>query len=287
MTISDDIDAPTEATVADQPVIHRSGPDVTSVSGPTRTETIRTGSAPPTLPGTEADTVAQALTKAIESLVGLQTAPKPYAPRMEVPSFYGESAKALKWLRQYDAALETNRWDETSKLTGLRKAFREKAATWLEVTYNNKLPATYAEFQADFKRMWLSDELVRAAKERFFRLTQAEDESPLDYLMRLKWHRMEIADWVSEADLLGRVQSGLSDKYQCQGLGLERTLERFEEKVRALAARESVREESAPHVARGPKRETDRPKPADRREPERRPAAGSKPRRDEPRRDRP
>ena len=206
---------------------------------------------------------------------------------MEVPSFYGESAKALKWLRQYDAASETNRWDEASKLAGLRKAFREKAATWLEVTYNNRLPATYAEFLGDFRTMWLSDELVRAAKERFFRLTQGEDESPLDYLMRLKWHRMEIADWVSEADLLGRAQSGLSDKYRCQGLGLEKTLTRFEEKVRALAARESVREESAPHVARGPKREADRPKPTDRREPERRPAAGSKPRRDEPRRDRP
>ena len=174
-----------------------------------------------------------------------------------------------------------------SKLAGLRKAFRERAATWFEVAYNNKLPTTYEQFQTDFKAMWLLDELVRAAKERFFRLTQGEDESPLDYLMRLKWHRMEISDWVSESDLLGRAQSGLLDKYRCQGLGLEKTLTRFEEKVRALAARESVREESAPHVARGPKRETDRPKPADRREPERRPVAGPKPRRDEPRRDRP
>ena len=213
-------------------------PMMTIRDGPERTATVGAPTGNPTRAGPlnvrptgaessppeSGETVAQALTKAIQSLVGLQTAPKPYAPRMEVPSFYGESSKALKWLRQYEAASETNRWDGLSKLAGLRKAFRERAATWFKVAYNNKLPTTYEKFQTDFKAMWLSDELVRAAKERFFRLTQRADESPLDYLIRLKWHRMEISDWVSESDLLGRAQSGLLDKYRCQGLGLEKTL---------------------------------------------------------------
>ena len=175
-----------------------------------------------------------------ERLVAATVAPKAHAPRMEVPPFFGEMDKAMKWLNQYNAVCVANRWDEPSKLAGLRKAFRDRAATWIEAQYRNQLPATYDIFCTDFKAEFVSSDFIRTAKERFFSCTQKEDESPLAYLTRLKWLRTEIEQWVSEADLLGRAQSGLRPKCWSLGLGLEKSLARFTEKARALEVRERL-----------------------------------------------
>ena len=197
-----------------------------------------------------------------ESMVAALKAPKAHAPRMEVPFFYGEMDKAVKWLNQYNAVCAANRWDEPSKLAGLCKALRDRAATWFEAQYRNLLPVTYDTFTTDFKEEFISSDYIRTAKERFFSCTQKPDETPLAYLTRLRWLRTEIEQWVSEADLLGRAQSGLLPKYWALGLGLEKSLSRFSEKARALEVRESLMAVATPPVSRAPPRREEAPKSA-------------------------
>ena len=217
-------------------------------SGNSSLRTVRTPSPPnPAIEVTMARAFEQ-LTRAIQHQTTLtaqiahqNAVPKPYVPRMEVPKFRGDKDRAQVWLNQFEAAALTNRWDDRCRLMSLRAAMREDAEVWFEAKYASLGPTSYADFLRDFRDLWISDDYIRTMKEKFFRMSQREDESPLNYLHRLQRHRNEIPMWITEGDLLGRAQGGLLIRYQQRGLGLETTLTEFETKARLLAARESAK----------------------------------------------
>ena len=177
-----------------------------------------------------------------QRLVNQEAAPRPYVPHMEVPKFYGDRDRAQSWLNRFEAAALTNRWDDRCRLMSLRAAMKDRAEIWFDSRYATQGPLTYGDFLRDFRDLWISEDHVRHMKEKFFRMTQREGEDPLDFLHRLKRHRNEVPNWITDSDLLGRAQGGLLVRYQQRGLGLETSLADFESKARLLSARDGIKD---------------------------------------------
>lgn len=100
------------------------------------------------------------------------------------PNFNGNSEEAYSWLINYKQVAKTNNWSEKVSLNRVYHVFNESARRWLNTAWTMSEPKSWKEFEEEFMRFYLGDNLKSYMKTRLCQLKQGENEKLMNYYLR-------------------------------------------------------------------------------------------------------
>lgn len=100
------------------------------------------------------------------------------------PEFNGDTDKAYDWLVNYKNVVKTNEWTNEMALKRLYHVFNETARCWLLNTFPDNIIYSWNEFESQFMKYYLNDDLEGHMRFKLTNLRQMDHEKLLNYYQR-------------------------------------------------------------------------------------------------------
>lgn len=102
----------------------------------------------------------------------------------EPPKFGGEMRAAARWLLEYKMVANKNHWSERTRIRQILDSLEHAAISWYRTTWQGEEPYDWIEFEDEFKRVFINDEVDNILKMELKSISQKKSEDILQYFYR-------------------------------------------------------------------------------------------------------